>query len=71
MKVSFIEMLIAWLITYRALRRLGIRIPVARLAVTFIYLRPNYKRSLELLLLNGYCFGPTFAKPTVVRRPAF
>ena len=28
-------------------------VPVARLAVTFVYLRPNYKRSLELLLLNG------------------
>jgi hypothetical protein len=53
-------------VTARALRRLGIRIPIACLAVTFVYLRPNYKRSLELLLLNGHCFSPTCAKPNVL-----
>ena len=40
------------------MRRLGIRIPVARLAVTFILSRPNYKRSLELLLLMGPLLKP-------------
>jgi len=34
-------------------------VPFVRLAVTFILLRPNYKRSLEFLLLNGYCLSPT------------
>ena len=47
-------------LTFRALRRLGIRIPVVRLVVTFVYLQPNYKRSLELLFLNGYWPSPTF-----------
>src|SRR6478736_2743424 len=42
-------------------------VPVARLAVTFVYLLPNYKRSLELLKLNGHCFRPTCAKANVLR----
>jgi len=45
---------------------LGIRTPVVRLAVIFILSPPNYKRSLELLLLNGHCFSPTCAKPIVL-----
>jgi len=56
----------AWHTTLRALRRLGIRIRHARLAVTFVYFRPNYKRSLELMKVNGHCVSPTCAKPFVV-----
>jgi len=43
-------------------------VPAARLAVTFVLSWPNYKRSLELLKLNGHCVSPTCAKPIVSGR---
>jgi len=39
-----------------------VRVPIARLAVTFVYLRPNYKRWLELLKLIGHIHQPNLRK---------